>query len=137
METLNYNDCKQFTNDFLAFAPGKKSILAPAATMAIKEKREPEFVQMLAEQSVIAHDETYRVLGTRLYNRLMKMTNQEQNEFTPKKTNNYAVQILQKEHKLIKAALNGWELDKYPEARKIREQRLQDIENAINLIENH
>ncbi len=47
---------------------------------------------------------------------------------------NYALKILQDEHERIKNALNKWEIDQYPDARKERMNRLIDLTNAIELI---
>ena len=48
---------------------------------------------------------------------------------------NYALITLLAERNRIYNALNEWEKEKYPEARKIREQRLKDLDNAIELIQ--
>lgn len=45
---------------------------------------------------------------------------------------NYAIETLEKEKALIEKALNEWECKEYPEAKKEREKRLNDINNAIN-----
>ena len=48
---------------------------------------------------------------------------------------NYALETLQKERELVDRALNNWEKQKYPEARKERERRLNDLNKAILLIQ--
>ncbi len=46
---------------------------------------------------------------------------------------NYAIEVLEKEKQLIEKALSGWDLDKYPDARKERDRRLKDLKKAIEL----
>jgi len=46
----------------------------------------------------------------------------------------YALKILNDEKFRIEQALSEWDLNKYPEARKERKKRLEDIDNIINLI---
>ena len=48
---------------------------------------------------------------------------------------NYAIEILEHEAKLVRAALKGWKDETYPEAKKIREKRLNELEEAINVIQ--
>ena len=48
---------------------------------------------------------------------------------------NYALETLQKELKLVEKALKGWKDDTYPEAKKLREKRLNDLQEAINIIQ--
>jgi len=43
----------------------------------------------------------------------------------------YAIEVLEKERQLIKDCLSTWEKENYPEAKKEREQRLKDINNAL------
>lgn len=43
----------------------------------------------------------------------------------------YSIQVLEKERNLIKDCLSNWEKENYPEAKKEREQRLKDINNAL------
>ena len=47
---------------------------------------------------------------------------------------NYAVETLEKEKSLITRALSEWEIHQYPEAKKVREKRLNDINNALEKI---
>jgi len=47
---------------------------------------------------------------------------------------NYALKILQDEKRLIQKCLEFWDKEKYKEPRKIREKRIREIDNAINLI---
>ena len=48
------------------------------------------------------------------------------------KVMNYAIKILQNELNILQRCLNEWESENYPEAKKEREKRLNDINNAIN-----
>jgi len=43
----------------------------------------------------------------------------------------YAIETLEKERDLLTRALSNWEIEKYPEAKKIRETRLKDIDSAL------
>ena len=47
---------------------------------------------------------------------------------------NYAIEILEKEKQLLKDCLNGWECKEYPEALKDRNNKLKDIDNAIQTL---
>lgn len=47
---------------------------------------------------------------------------------------NYAVKILEEEKTRLEKCLNEWESENYQEAKKEREKRLNDINNAINKI---
>jgi hypothetical protein len=49
---------------------------------------------------------------------------------------NYAIETLEKEKALIEKALNGWETKQYPEAKKQREKRLKQLEDAIDELKN-
>lgn len=44
---------------------------------------------------------------------------------------NYAIEILEKEKLLIEKALTNWETKEYPEAKKQREKRLNELNEAI------
>lgn len=44
---------------------------------------------------------------------------------------NYAIETLEKEKALIEKALTEWETKQYPEAKKQREKRLKELDNAI------
>lgn len=44
---------------------------------------------------------------------------------------NYAIETLEKEKDLIEKALSEWECKEYPEAKKERVKRLNDLNNAI------
>lgn len=46
----------------------------------------------------------------------------------------YAVEILEKEIILLLKCLNEWDIQTYPEAKKEREKRLNDINNALQLL---
>ena len=48
------------------------------------------------------------------------------------KVMNYAIEILENELNMLQRCLNEWECQTYPEAKKEREKRLNDINNAIN-----
>jgi len=47
---------------------------------------------------------------------------------------NYAIEILKKDKAFLEAALNNWEADHYPEARKDRDKKLKEINEAIGLL---
>jgi len=47
---------------------------------------------------------------------------------------NYAVKILKEEKYRLVKALNDWDEEKYPEARKERNNRLKEINEALELI---
>jgi hypothetical protein len=49
----------------------------------------------------------------------------------------YALEILQKEKDLISDALSKWGMEYYPEAKKVREDRLKQINRAIEVIVRH
>jgi len=44
---------------------------------------------------------------------------------------NYAIEVLEKEKALIEKALNNWECKEYPEAKKERDKRLKELNEAI------
>jgi hypothetical protein len=46
----------------------------------------------------------------------------------------YAIEILQKEKDLISDALSKWEMEYYPEAKKVRVDRLKQLNRAIEVI---
>ena len=48
---------------------------------------------------------------------------------------NYAIELLQTEKRQLETVLSEWALDHYPDARKVRDERLKDINEAIQLIE--
>jgi len=43
----------------------------------------------------------------------------------------YAIEVLEKEKALIEKALNNWESKEYPEAKKERDKRLKELNEAI------
>jgi hypothetical protein len=45
---------------------------------------------------------------------------------------NYAIELIDKEIKLISAALSDSDLKNYPESRAVREQRLKDLRDVKN-----
>ena len=45
---------------------------------------------------------------------------------------NYAIEILENELNMLQRCLNEWDCQTYPEAKKEREKRLNDINNAID-----
>jgi ribosomal protein L15E len=49
----------------------------------------------------------------------------------------YAIEILQKEKDLISDALSKWEMEYYPEAKKVRVDRLKQLNRAIEVIVRH
>jgi len=49
----------------------------------------------------------------------------------------YALEILQKEKDLISDALSKWEMEYYPEAKKVRVDRLKQLNRAIEVIVRH
>ena len=44
---------------------------------------------------------------------------------------NYAIELLETEKKQLEIVLSEWELDHYPEARKERDKRLNDVKQAL------
>jgi hypothetical protein len=46
----------------------------------------------------------------------------------------YAIEILQKEKDLISDALSKWEMEYYSDAKKAREDRLKQLNRAIEVI---
>jgi len=44
---------------------------------------------------------------------------------------NYAIQVLEREIYAIQICLNGWELLQYPEAKKERIKRLEELKQAV------
>jgi hypothetical protein len=49
---------------------------------------------------------------------------------------NYAIEILEKEIRILKDALKGWKSKDYPEAFKERNKRLTDLELALTKLQN-
>jgi ribosomal protein L15E len=49
----------------------------------------------------------------------------------------YALEILKKEKDLISDALSKWETEYYPEAKKVRVDRLKQLNRAIEVIVRH
>jgi hypothetical protein len=49
---------------------------------------------------------------------------------------NYAVKILKEEKYRLVKALNYWDEEKYPEARKERANRIKEINQVLELIKN-
>jgi hypothetical protein len=45
---------------------------------------------------------------------------------------NYAIEILENELNILQRCLNEWDSQMYPEAKKERQKRLNDINNAID-----
>ena len=48
----------------------------------------------------------------------------------------YVIELLEKERRTIEQCLTEWDMQQYPEARKEREIRLKELNQAINLINN-
>jgi len=46
----------------------------------------------------------------------------------------YAIEVLEKEKQLLNDCLSDWDLQKYPEARKERENRLKDINETLKML---
>ena len=49
----------------------------------------------------------------------------------------YAIEILEKEYELIGNCLSKWELEKYPEARKERNDKLKNLTKAIEYLKSN
>ena len=47
---------------------------------------------------------------------------------------NYAIKTLEAERDLLNKALSNWESEQYPEAKKQRDKRLQQLDQAVKLI---
>jgi hypothetical protein len=47
---------------------------------------------------------------------------------------NYTIRILEKEIELLKNALSAWETKTYPEAKKLREDRLWELQRAVEIL---
>lgn len=45
---------------------------------------------------------------------------------------NYAIQILEREIKALQRCLNEWECKEYPDAKKERDKRLNELNEALN-----
>ena len=43
----------------------------------------------------------------------------------------YAIELLEKEKRQLETILNSWEVNHYPDARKERDNRLKDINDAL------
>lgn len=48
----------------------------------------------------------------------------------------YAIQTLREEAALIEKSLSNWDIDHYPEAHKIRNARLKNLEESIEILKN-
>lgn len=48
----------------------------------------------------------------------------------------YSIRLLIRERDLIQRTLKKWEAEKYPEARKIRDKRLKELNKAILILNN-
>jgi len=46
----------------------------------------------------------------------------------------YVIELLEKERRIIEQCLTEWDMQQYPEAKKEREIRLKELNQAINLI---
>ena len=46
----------------------------------------------------------------------------------------YALEVLKKDKELLERCLSNWEINQYPEAKKERENKLEDLKNAIKLL---
>jgi hypothetical protein len=47
---------------------------------------------------------------------------------------NYSIEILEKEKHLLNSCLTSWDLKHYPESRKDRQKRVDDIELCIRVL---
>lgn len=47
---------------------------------------------------------------------------------------NYSIEILEKEYHLLNSCLTSWDLNHYPEARKDRQKRLDDVTECIAIL---
>jgi hypothetical protein len=47
----------------------------------------------------------------------------------------YSILILEKEINILNRCLSEWEAEKYPEARKQRDMRLEDLKSAVESLE--
>ena len=47
---------------------------------------------------------------------------------------NYSIEILEKEKHLLNSCLSAWDLNHYPEARKDRQKRIDDINLCISIL---
>lgn len=47
---------------------------------------------------------------------------------------NYSIEILEKEKKQLADCLSNWDLNQYPEARKERQKRLEDLDECITIL---
>ena len=43
----------------------------------------------------------------------------------------HAIELLETEKKQLEMVLSEWELDHYPDARKVRDEKLNDIKQAL------
>jgi hypothetical protein len=47
---------------------------------------------------------------------------------------NYSIEILEKEKYLLTVCLSEWQLTHYPDARKDRQKRLDDLDECISIL---
>lgn len=47
---------------------------------------------------------------------------------------NYSIEILEKEKKQLKDCLSDWHLENYPESRKERQKRFDDLDECITIL---
>jgi hypothetical protein len=47
---------------------------------------------------------------------------------------NYSIEILEKEYQLLNGCLTSWDLNHYPEVRKDRQKRLDDVFQCIAIL---
>jgi hypothetical protein len=50
---------------------------------------------------------------------------------------NYVLELLEKEKSILEKCLTEWESEQYPEAKKERENRLNQINKAISILLNN
>tara|TARA_R110000822_G_C14903786_1_gene449320 strand:- start:234 stop:386 length:153 start_codon:yes stop_codon:yes gene_type:complete len=46
----------------------------------------------------------------------------------------YAIEVLKKDKELLERCLSNWEINQYPEAKKERLNKLQDLTDAIKIL---
>jgi hypothetical protein len=47
---------------------------------------------------------------------------------------NYSIEILEKEKQILKACLSEWQSNNYPDAKKERQKRYDDLEECITIL---
>ena len=47
---------------------------------------------------------------------------------------NYAIELIEREISLLERCLNAWECKEYPDAKKQRDKRLNELNEALNVL---